>query len=274
MTGIDDKVFDLDAIRNARIYTVSDQATGKIANAWSAPADHYSLLRTFMGAASYVTGSHSFRFGAQVTEGDWREIIAYTGDMQPITYNAGNGRCPRHCVCPSIAATASRPTRASSCRISWAMGRVTWNLGLRYDWFIGETQDSEVLPSRFNAGQTFGRCADGKNDPRAGCTGTVQDWKDLSPRVGFALDVFGDGRTALKASFARYVAGQNIAVANAANPVTALGLTDTRGWSRRGWQRVAARRQREHPVQRTRAVDRRRRPSAGTSRRRSTIPRC
>ena len=52
------------------------------------------------------------------------------------------------------------------------------------------------------------------NDPRAGCTGTVQDWKDLSPRVGFALDVFGDGRTALKASFARYVAGQNIAVAN------------------------------------------------------------
>jgi hypothetical protein len=62
---------------------------------------------------------------------------------------------------------------------------------------------------------------------------TVQNWKDISPRVGVAIDLFGDGRTALKASVARYVAGQQIAVANAANPVTVLGLTDTRPWTDR-----------------------------------------
>ena len=43
--------------------------------------------------------------------------------------------------------------------------------------------------------------------------------------------MFGDGRTAIKASLARYVAGQQIAVANANNPVTALGLTDERPWT-------------------------------------------
>jgi hypothetical protein len=111
------------------------------------------------------------------------------------------------------------------------MSRVTWNLGVRYDWFIGETQESEVTPSRFNNGMKFGKCPDGRNDTRAGCVGTVQDWKDISPRVGVAIDLFGDGRTAIKASLAKYVAGQQIAVANAANPVTVLGLTDTRPWT-------------------------------------------
>ena len=151
--------------------------------------------------------------------------------MQPITYDAQNRPVSAQLRLPVDRRNGIKADTGMFVQDRWAMGRVTWNLGLRYDWFIGETQESEVLPSRFNAGQKFGKCADGKNDPRAGCAGTVQNWKDISPRVGFALDVFGNGRTALKASFAKYVAGQNIAVANAANPVTVLGLTDTRGWT-------------------------------------------
>ncbi|MGH7894188.1 MAG: hypothetical protein ACREQL_05925, partial [Candidatus Binatia bacterium] len=103
--------------------------------------------------------------------------------------------------------------------------------GLRYDWFQGETRPSSLTASRINAGTSFGKCSDGRNDPRAGCTGKVQDWKDVSPRLGVAFDVFGNGRTAVKTAIARYVAGQQIAVANAVNPVTALGLDDTRPWN-------------------------------------------
>jgi hypothetical protein len=110
------------------------------------------------------------------------------------------------------------------------MGRITWTLGLRYDHFIGETRESEILPNRFNAGVKYGECADGKADPRAGCAGEVQNWKDISPRVGFAMDVFGNGRTALKASVARYVAGQNVAIARDANPVEVLTRSDQRPW--------------------------------------------
>src|SRR6185503_20175661 len=93
----------------------------------------------------------------------------------------------------------------------WAMGRVTLNLGLRYDNFVGESRESSVLPSRLSGGATFGECSDGTVDPGDLCTGQVQNWKDISPRVGFAMDLFGNGRTALKASYARYVAGQAIA---------------------------------------------------------------
>jgi hypothetical protein len=229
VTGITDKVFDQAAIRASRVYSITDQSNGKVSQAWNSPADHFSLLRTYMGAASYVTGSHSFRFGAAVTQGNWRLIQMYTGDVTPITYNSG----------VPVSATLRLPTdRRNGIRADtglfaqdrWSVNRVTLNLGLRYDWFIGDTRESEVLPSRFNAGTRFGKCADGQNDPALGCVGRVQNWKDISPRVGIAWDVFGNGRTAVKGSVARYVAGQQIAVANAGNPVTVLGLTDTRPW--------------------------------------------
>ncbi len=153
----------------------------------------------------------------------------YTGDVQPITLSAG----------APVSVTLRLPTdRRNGIKADtgmfaqdrWALGRMTLNLGIRYDWFIGETQPEDLLAGRFNVAQHFDNCADGKNDPKAGCTGTVQNWKDISPRVGVAYDVFGNGRTAVKASVARYVAGEAIATANAANPITALGLTDTRTW--------------------------------------------
>jgi hypothetical protein len=56
VTGLADKVWDPAAISGATVYTVLDQSNNKIANAWNAPADHFSELRTYMGAASYVTG--------------------------------------------------------------------------------------------------------------------------------------------------------------------------------------------------------------------------
>lgn len=232
VTNFNDKVFSLDAVRDARVYTVTDQTNGRVANAWPNPADHYSELYTFMGAASYVTGAHSFRFGAAVSHGTWRLTEAWTGDMQPITYNAGRP-VQTTLRLPVDRRNGIKADTGVFAQDRWAIGRVSLNLGVRFDWFIGETLESEVLPSRFNDGIKFGKCADGNNDARAGCVGKVQDWKDISPRIGFAWDVFGNGRTAVKASVARYVAGQQIAVANAANPVTVLGLTDTRPWTDR-----------------------------------------
>lgn len=230
VTGINDKVWDLEAIRNSRVYNVLDQSNNRQANAWPNPADHFSVLRTFMGAASYVTGSHSLRVGAALTNGDWRLITAWTGDVQPITYNAGRPVSVTLRL-PSDRRNGINRDLGIFLQDRWAMGRVTWNLGLRYDQFIGETRESEVLPNRFNAGFKFGDCSDGFANAAAGCAGKVQNWKDISPRVGFAMDVFGNGRTALKASVARYVAGQQIAVANQVNPVTALSLSDTRPWT-------------------------------------------
>ena len=42
VTGVAPTDFDLEAIRNARVYTVLDQSNGRIANAWNAPQTSFS----------------------------------------------------------------------------------------------------------------------------------------------------------------------------------------------------------------------------------------
>jgi Carboxypeptidase regulatory-like domain len=230
VTGSEDKVWDDQAIMNSRVYNVLDQSNSRQANAWPNPADHFSVLRTFMGAASYVAGSHSFRGGVNWTTGDWRLLTRWTGDMQPITYNAGR---PVQVTLrlPSDRLNGVDRDMGLFVQDKWSLGRVTLNLGLRYDQFIGESRESSVLASRLSGATTFGECSDGTVDPGDLCTGQVQNWKDISPRVGFAMDLFGNGRTAVKASYARYVAGEAIAFANQVNPIGALTATDTRAWT-------------------------------------------
>src|SRR5262245_47388460 len=219
LDGFADKVWDADRIRASRVYSIIDNSTSKRANAWNAPADHFSLRRNYVASASYVTGSHSMKVGTSISEGNWRLVEVFTGDVSAVTFNAG---AP---VSATLRLPADRRNRIKMdagvyAQDRWTINRATLNLGLRFDQFVGETGVGDVLPSRFNAGQHFGTCGDGNNDSRAGCTGEVQNWKDISPRIGVAYDVFGNGRTALKASVAKYVADQQIAGANAAQAVT------------------------------------------------------
>jgi hypothetical protein len=58
----------------------------------------------------------------------------------------------------------------------------------------------------------------------------VPNWKDIDPRVGVSYDLFGNGKTALKASVSRYVSSNIYAFANNINPISAGGgSTVTRG---------------------------------------------
>ena len=220
------------------LVTLSDQSTGKIANAWNSPADHFSKLFTEMFAASYVTGAHSMRFGAVVSQAQWRLVQQYTGDMQPVTYN---GLLPNGNLNP-VSVTLRLPTdRRNSIKNDsgvfaqdkWTVGRATINAGLRWDWFISAV-DPETLPaSRWNQAISFAECSDGKNNLNAGCVGQVTNWKDVNPRLGLSYDVFGNGKTAIKASVARYVNGVGLAaggITDNNNPEITVGNTDTRAW--------------------------------------------
>ena len=99
--------------------------------------------------------------------------------------------------------------------------RLTLNLGLRYDWmkgfhpettkypsgnplsiYLGEEYVSpyceEMWPENFpNGHNPFGELYDPGWDP-------ILKFSNLQPRVGLNYDLFGNGRTALKASYGRY----------------------------------------------------------------------
>jgi hypothetical protein len=60
----------------------------------------------------------------------------------------------------------------------------------------------------------------------------VPNWNDISPRAGFSLDLFGNGRTAVKANIGRYLEGPNLTTfTRRANPANAIVTNATRTWN-------------------------------------------
>ncbi|MGC2161396.1 MAG: hypothetical protein WA634_05790, partial [Silvibacterium sp.] len=56
----------------------------------------------------------------------------------------------------------------------------------------------------------------------------VPDWKDIDPRIGVAYDLFGNGKTAIRASVSRYVTQQGYFFSGLVNPVTGSVNSTTR----------------------------------------------
>lgn len=222
VVGSKKKVFDPDLIRKSTVYSITEQTTGKVTRAYPGPpqqffgpTDHFSILRTYSGAGSYSTGAHYFRFGGTLSEGPRRTVEYFTGDLT-MTFRQG--------LPQAVTLRTPRDHREGIkadvglfAQDKWTIKRATLNLGFRYDWFQGEVLPGDLPASRWNPAAHF----DGF---------PVQNWKDISPRFGIAYDLFGNGKTALKTSFARYVNGENVITAAAVNPQISIGRTDTRTW--------------------------------------------
>jgi hypothetical protein len=71
--------------------------------------------------------------------------------------------------------------------------------------------------------------------PTRNITFPAQDlisWKDLTYRTGIAYDIFGNGKTALKVAFNKYLLGQTLnGLGRDPNPIVALPTSATRGWN-------------------------------------------
>lgn len=202
-------------------YAITDLDTGMNYGAYPSGSQYQlNVLSTYKASVSYVTGSHALQTGMTLGRGYRVTRLFYAGDF---TASFADGR-------PS-SATLRIPTDQLE-RIAhdlgiwvqdkWTIRRATLNLAVRYDWFNGQV-DARTLPAgRWNPSASFDAV---KNVP---------DWKDLSPRLGFAYDVFGNGKTAVKANLSRYVAAQTVGFAASVNPQTTIGLSDERAWNDNG----------------------------------------
>jgi len=178
---------------------------------------------SYRAAMSYVTGTHNFKVGFNRTHG---YLEQETYNYQPYQYRFNNG-------VPNQVTLFATPFTARSNQDNdlglfgqdqWSMNRMTLNLALRYDYFATSFPEQHVGP--------------GPLVPTRNLTFPAQKnlaWHDLTYRTGLAYDLRGDGKTAIKVTFNKYLLGQTLnTLGSNPNPVNTLVNSATRSWTDNG----------------------------------------
>jgi hypothetical protein len=168
---------------------------------------------------SYVTGSHNIKVGEQSMTG-WNGIVR-TGPLYPYQYIV-RGSTPvqiKQGAYPHHQEGRLKYQWGFYGMDTWTIRNITLNLGLRVDLLRGYNPPQTRPGGQFLGPLTFG------------LVDNVPNWKDVSPRVGVAWNVFGDGKTAIKASWGKYVNYETTGITKLTNPANALVANTTRSWN-------------------------------------------
>jgi hypothetical protein len=177
-------------------------------------------------SAAYVTGAHAMKFGWQNDFGtstscqydNTRGLFYQFSGGVPDAY--GRSLTPvsleMHAL-PQCQTTHLSAEMGIYAQDKWTIKRATINAGLRFDYFKNNFPEQHLGPTVWT--------------PTRNVTIPAEDHsslKDLTPRVGLVYDVFGTGKTAVKLSWGKYVAGGD---PTTGNPIANLSTTTSRTWT-------------------------------------------
>jgi hypothetical protein len=198
----------------------------------------------------WAGGNHSFKFGViSEREGQYFREEGFVAHYRT-HFNSSNGRADFSV--PYRVQIYNTPQESydymwhhgAFLNDSIQRGRVTLNLGVRWDYYSSYWPDQPIpegpfrgffyggaaLPNGYSIART--PFADGWLIP--GESG-LEHYSSIAPRVGVAWDVFGDGRTTIKANYGRFYHNTGLAGADA-NP--AQSITYTFNWNDANGDRV------------------------------------
>jgi hypothetical protein len=165
---------------------------------------------------TYVTGAHAFKAGFVDF---WGQEDNSTRDNDAhLSYRFNNG-------IPNLITERATPYTISTfqsdmgmyAQDKWTLRKLTLNLGLRFDYFRSHFPETALGPTTLIPNRNLAL----PETPSL-------TMSDLTPRVGASYDLFGNGKTALKVNFGKYVLGVDPSVGNL---VSSLANTVTRSWS-------------------------------------------
>ena len=212
--------------------------------------NNYTRRWAWMGAFSYVTGSHNFKFGANLTHGNSRYAYGSNGDLDqryaaspsPLGHSLDfmNANCDHYAAAVNVAAglpcgtigtpdavgVYNHPTFSKSklngnggiyAQDSWTIDRLTINYGIRMDFAAISVPATPKPLGRFVNSFAYPAA---ENLPSFG--------PDFAPRLSVAYDLFGDARTALKFGWNKYVSDVGVYLPERYSVATRA--TDVRDW--------------------------------------------
>ncbi len=147
---------------------------------------------------SYVTGSHSLKVGYQHTL--MTDDRTWMTNDQHLTYRVSNG-VPNQ-LTESISPWVNNARAgwdAIFLQEQWTRSRLTLQGAVRFDRARSWFPEQQEGPSRFLSTPIV--------IPE---TRGVDSYKDITPRLGLAYDVFGNGKTAFKMSVGKYLEGVGV----------------------------------------------------------------
>jgi hypothetical protein len=183
-------------------------------------------------ATSYITGSHAFKVGFNTMTG------FFNTNSDPLlteTYTFNNQlpvSLTQYAV-PNYNEVRMNLVLGLFAQDQWTLGRMTLNLGVRYDSVKGGSPEF-LRPEGFYLPAIL-----------IPASSNIPNWKDVRPRLGVAYDLFGNGKTALKASLGQYGHSSNVSLVNTAlrmSPGSSLVTATSRSWNDRTYPEGDARR--------------------------------
>ena len=195
---------------------------------WASAGSNEQAHNVWRASATYVTGAHSLKAGYQAAF-QVQKNFQNAGSLLSYTFN---NRSPVQYTLRTAPFWQSNRTRFDAFYVQdqWTRDRLTVQGGIRYEhawsWFP-EGENGIVADNQFGSRFIFPR-----NDGVAG-------YHDITPRLGAAYDLFGDGRTSVKVNISKYLqAANNDAQYTIANPATTFQQTTNVAWTDENQNRV------------------------------------
>jgi hypothetical protein len=197
---------------------VTEQTTSVNFRAYSGTfSRNYTSLRSYRTSLSYVTGSHALKTGMNLQEGPADTDVWTNKDTALIVRN---GQPFQVTVRTTPYTTHERLVADLGLYVqdTWTVKRMTVNAGLRFDYLNNRVEAQDAPGGTWIGPRHYDPLYD------------VPDYKDLSPRLGIAYDLFGNGKTALKGTLSRYVVTSTVGTARLLNPINTSVNSTTRPW--------------------------------------------
>jgi hypothetical protein len=218
-TGIGTAVFP-----GPNTHSITDVGTGRTWGAIAGGVISYGLNDNTNNynqrlSVSYISGSHAFKTGLQTIQGNYY-LSGMQGGVNMVNYTFNNGVPVGLTQFAGPFQSLSKVSgQAVFAQDQWTLSRLTLNVGVRFDRFEGHT-----LAGTTPAGGQFSVPTPVPE------IDNVPNFKDITPRIGVSYDLFGNGKTAIKVAFGRYLYGQGGGLSQSVSPAFHLIPYLSRSW--------------------------------------------